>query len=100
MPRPGAAKSASAPAAARPKSALAARVRDVVASLERAGSRAVRDGYARYGISAPKAFGIPMGTIQKISKGLGRDHDLAAALWETGWYEARLLCAYVDDPAL
>ena len=25
---------------------------------------------------------------------------LAAALWQTGVYEARLLCAYVDDPAL
>ena len=53
----------------------------------------------RYGIVTPKAFGVPVGTIQQLGKRLGRDHDLAAALWETGWYEARLLCAYVDDPA-
>jgi len=38
--------------------------------------------------------------IQRLAKRMGRDHDLAAALWETGWYEARMLAAYVDDPAL
>ena len=53
----------------------------------------------RYGIVTPKAFGVPMGTIQLLAKRLGTDHELAAALWATGWYEARLLCAYVDDPA-
>jgi 3-methyladenine DNA glycosylase AlkD len=26
-------------------------------------------------------------------------HDLAAALWDTGWYEARLLTSFVDEPA-
>jgi 3-methyladenine DNA glycosylase AlkD len=34
-----------------------------------------------------------------LGRKLGRDHELAAALWDTGWYEARLLTAYVDDPA-
>jgi 3-methyladenine DNA glycosylase AlkD len=53
---------------------------------------------ARYGIVSDKAFGVPVGTIQQLGKRLGRDHDLAAALWDTGWYEARMLCAYVDDP--
>ncbi len=37
-------------------------------------------------------------SIRKIGKELGRDHDLAHALWATGVYEARLLCAYVGDP--
>jgi 3-methyladenine DNA glycosylase AlkD len=29
---------------------------------------------------------------------VGRDHDLALALWKAGWYEARLLCAFIDEP--
>ena len=37
--------------------------------------------------------------IQVIAKRLGRDHDLADALWKTGIYEARLLTSYVDEPA-
>lgn len=40
-----------------------------------------------------------MTNIQKVAKGLGRDHALAAALWDANVYEARLLTAYVDDPA-
>ena len=75
------------------------RVAEVLRSLERLGTRGTREGFARYGIVAPKAFGCTMGDIQKLGKKLGRDHELALALWPTGWYEARLLCAYVDDPA-
>jgi 3-methyladenine DNA glycosylase AlkD len=71
---------------------------EVLAALKRAGSAKVRDGYARYGIKARQAFGIPMGTIQKLAKGYGKSHALAAALWKSGWYEARLMAAYVDEP--
>jgi 3-methyladenine DNA glycosylase AlkD len=37
--------------------------------------------------------------IQVLAKGLGRSHELAAALWDTGWYEARMLTSFVDEPA-
>lgn len=67
--------------------------------LERHGSRAVRDALEpKYGITTARAFGVGVGQIQKLAKQLGRDHALALALWETGWYEARLLTAYVDEP--
>jgi 3-methyladenine DNA glycosylase AlkD len=39
-----------------------------------------------------------MAKIQELAKLLGRDHALAEALWETGWYEARLLTAFVAEP--
>ncbi|KRB05002.1 DNA alkylation repair protein [Lysobacter sp. Root690] len=62
-------------------------------------SQAYRDGLARYAIPTERAFGVPMGSIQALAKRLGRDHELAAALWDSAWYEARLLASYVDDPA-
>jgi 3-methyladenine DNA glycosylase AlkD len=84
----------------RSKAALAARVRDILASLERAASRKFREDMAsRYGIVVQKAWGVPVGAIQKIARAQGKDHELALALWETGWYEARTAAAYVDDPA-
>jgi 3-methyladenine DNA glycosylase AlkD len=43
---------------------------------------------ARYGIVATTSFGVSMGTMRSLAKRLGRDHDLAVALWETGWHEA------------
>lgn len=67
--------------------------------LERTGSTRVRDGMARYAIPSDKAFGVSVTDIQKLAKQLGRSHDLAVALWATGWYEARMLTAYVDEPA-
>ena len=71
-----------------------------LAWLERRGSLRVREEMpVRYGITAAKAFGVSVGTIQQLARQLGTDHDLAAALWATGWYEARLLAAFVDDPA-
>jgi 3-methyladenine DNA glycosylase AlkD len=53
---------------------------------------------ARYAIPDDNALGVRMGDIQKLAKLLGRDHALALALWKTGVYEARMLCAYVDEP--
>jgi 3-methyladenine DNA glycosylase AlkD len=80
--------------------ATAERVDEALRWLERRGTKKVReDMLTRYGITAPQAFGVSVGTIQQLGKKLGRDHELAAALWDTGWYEARLLTAYVDDPA-
>jgi 3-methyladenine DNA glycosylase AlkD len=80
--------------------AVADRVAVVLRQLERRGSRRTREEMlTRYGITAPKAFGVPVGVIKQIGKSLGTDHELALALWETGWYEARMLTAFVDDPA-
>jgi 3-methyladenine DNA glycosylase AlkD len=55
---------------------------------------------ARYGIPSDKAFGVAMKDLKVLGKELGRNHELAAALWDTGVYEARMVCAFVDDPAL
>jgi 3-methyladenine DNA glycosylase AlkD len=85
----------------RTKSALAGEVRAVLVALERQGSRKAREDMAtRYGIVVKKAWGVPMSAMQKVARGLGKDHELALSLWETGWYEARTVAAYVDDPAL
>ena len=54
---------------------------------------------ARYAIVAPKAYGVSVAMIKQLGKQLGRDHELALALWDTGWYEARMLTPFVDEPA-
>ena len=54
----------------------------------------------RYGIHAEEALGVPMAAMKRIARDLGRDHALAAELWVTGVYEARIVAALVDEPAL
>ena len=75
-------------------------VQEVLAWLERTGTKKTRDGMARYAIPSDKAFGVSVGTLRQQAKRLGRSHELAAALWDTDRYEARMLATFVDDPAL
>ena len=75
------------------------RVGEALAWLERRGSQRNIDGMARYGIVSDKVFGVSVAMIRQLGKRVGRDHELALALWETRWYEARILCAFVDEPA-
>ncbi|HZO20636.1 MAG TPA: DNA alkylation repair protein [Gemmatimonadaceae bacterium] len=71
---------------------------EALAWLERRGTKRNRDGMARYAITAPKVFGVSVSMIQQLAKRIGRSHELALALWDTGWYEARMLTAFVDEP--
>lgn len=77
---------------------LKAATAEAVAALRKLASKKVRDGMARYGLPNDKAFGVSVGEIQRVAKQIGKNHELALALWETGHYEARLLAAYVDEP--
>ena len=78
---------------------VAEQVEAVLGWLERTGTKRYRKGMARYAIPSDKAFGVPVGVLQKKAKDLGRHHELALALWDTDRYEARMLAAFLDDPA-
>ena len=72
-------------------------VTEVVAKLKKLGNKKTRDGMARYAIPSDNAFGIAVGVIRQLGKKLGKSHALAAALWKTGHYEARMLATFVDE---
>jgi 3-methyladenine DNA glycosylase AlkD len=81
---------------ARPVSEAARRALDW---LEAEGDPAVRAGMGpRFGIHTDRAWGVPMARMKVLAKQLGTDHGLAAELWATGWYEARMVACMVDDP--
>ena len=74
-------------------------VPSVLSELKRLSSPTYRDGMTRYGLPIDRAMGVPVKSIQRLGKRIGADHVLAQKLWATGWYEARMLTAYVGDPA-
>jgi len=82
------------------KGSLDDQVNFAIAKLKKLSSKSTRDGMARYGLPSDNALGVPVGKIQKLGKELGRDHELAEALWQTGIYEARMLSAFVDESEL
>ena len=83
-----------------PKSVpLAKQVQAALSALEALATKRDLENLPRFGITAKNALGVSMAKIQKLAKSLGRNHELACALWDTGCYEARLLTAYVAEPA-
>lgn len=55
-------------------------------------------GMRKYGINSSEMLGISMPVLRKQAKMLGKSHELATELWETGVYEARLISLMIDQP--
>jgi 3-methyladenine DNA glycosylase AlkD len=72
--------------------------REVLAWLRKNGTQRTVEAMARYGIVAPRAFGVTVGAMKQFAKKMEKDHALAQELWKSGWYEARMLATMVDDP--
>ena len=53
----------------------------------------------RFGIRTENSLGVYHQDLKLIAKDIGRDNELALALFESGIYEARLLCSKIYDPA-
>lgn len=73
-------------------------LKDALAQLKALADPAVLAGYSRYAIPTEGAWGVAMREVQALAKRLGRPHELADGLWDSGIYEARLLACYVADP--
>jgi 3-methyladenine DNA glycosylase AlkD len=80
-----------------PKPPLDEQVQAALAWLKKRATRATRDGMARYAIPSDHAYGVAMKDIKALGTTLGRDQALAAALWTTGVYEARMLASFVGE---
>ena len=50
-------------------------------------------------MSVEGRLGVSVPELRKLAKEVGRDHRLALSLWKTGIAEARIVAAFVDDPA-
>jgi 3-methyladenine DNA glycosylase AlkD len=71
---------------------------EVLAHLRGLGSEDNRQGMRRYGIRIDRALGISHGEQRRIARQIGRDHERALALWDSGITEARLIASLTVDP--
>ena len=76
-----------------------ASVQDVLEMLKAKARPDQLEGMARYGMTAEGRLGVAVPDMRAIAKQVGKDHDLALGLWETGIAEARIVAAMVDEPA-
>jgi 3-methyladenine DNA glycosylase AlkD len=82
-----------------PKQSLADEVQFAIKWLKDHSTKTTLHGMARYAIPSDHALGVAMKDIKALGRQLGHNQELAAALWETGVYEARMLASFVGDPA-
>jgi 3-methyladenine DNA glycosylase AlkD len=54
-------------------------------------------GMARYGINPNNNLGISIYKLREFAKEIGKDHELALKLWDSGIHDARLLACFVEE---
>lgn len=72
---------------------------DVLAALEKMGSPEVKQTKARFAITADHSHGIFLKDLKLLAKQIGMNDKLALQLFDSGIYEARLLCSNIYNPA-
>ena len=73
---------------------------EVIARLKALGNPVNVAGMARFGINSENTLGISVATLRGIAKEIGKDHQLALDLWDSGIHEARILAVLIDNPKL
>lgn len=75
-----------------------ATIDEVMEQLESKAKRDQLEGMARFAIVGEQRMGVSVPDMRKIAKGIGKDHQLALDLWETGVPEAMIVAGMVADP--
>jgi len=70
----------------------------VLEQLKEKGSAKNVEGMGKFGMATDQRLGVPVPEMRKIAKGIGKDHELALELWETGVQEARIVACLIDVP--
>jgi len=80
-------------------SALKMKYDDVLKKLKSLSNPEAVKGMARYGINPKNNLGVSINKLRPIAKEIGKNHDLALKLWDSGIHDARLLACFIEDPA-
>ncbi|MEM7050732.1 MAG: DNA alkylation repair protein [Acidobacteriota bacterium] len=70
--------------------------KEILTELEGMADERTLSSWSKMGMDTSNYFGVALGAVKKYAKTLGKDHELALALWETGNHDARLLATFVE----
>ena len=71
------------------------KVEDAIKQLKSMESPESVKGMARYGISPKNNLGVSIYKLRPLAKKIGKNHDLALNLWQSGIHDARLLAGFM-----
>jgi len=70
----------------------------VLAELYKLGEKRNVEGMAHFGIVAKNVYGVSKPKLDVLARRIGRNHELALNLWDSGVHDARILAGMVDEP--
>jgi 3-methyladenine DNA glycosylase AlkD len=56
------------------------------------------EGMARFGIRGKKRLGVSIPDLRILARSIGKNHELALQLWDSGIEDARILASLVEEP--
>lgn len=71
---------------------------EVIEQLKSMGDPKNIEGMGRFGIKTENNFGNSVTTLRNFAKKIGKNHELAVKLWESGIRDARMVAACIEDP--
>ena len=71
---------------------------EVIKQLKSTGDPRNIEGMGRFGIKTDNNLGNSVTTLRAFAKKIGKNHELAVKLWESGIRDARLVAACIEDP--
>jgi 3-methyladenine DNA glycosylase AlkD len=71
---------------------------EVMAQLKSMGESKNVEGMKRFGIKSENNFGNSVTYLRNYAKKIGKDHELAVKLWESGIRDARMVAACIENP--
>lgn len=71
---------------------------DIISHLTTLRDDANIAGMGRFGIETDTALGISNAVLRPLARKVGRNHERAQALWDSGIREARLMAAFTGEP--
>ena len=74
-------------------------VNEIIDQLKSLSNPVNVDGMARFGINPANTLGVSMPVLRNTARQIGRHHELALQLWNSGIHEARILATLIDKPA-
>lgn len=72
-------------------------VDDIIETLKLKSRKDQLEGMARYGIRIDNRLGVSIPDIRKIAKQFGKNHKVALELWKTGYADAKITAALIDE---
>ena len=73
------------------------KVETILALLKQKARPDQLEGMARYGMSISCRLGVSIPDLRGMAKSLGKNHQLAIELWQSGFAEAKILAAMIDE---